>query len=121
MIDTGNLLKEPITNIPVIVVEQDILFNILPKEILKNTENILSGKIEMIPENIITKYISRLKVIPYRSLGKQNGMLLGIIVQEIEVEAMGKKKKIEKAIIGIYNKKLSKMGEYKALVGLELI
>ena len=41
MIDTGNFLKEPITNIPVIVVEDKLLRNIIHKEILDNIERIL--------------------------------------------------------------------------------
>ena len=40
MVDTGNLLKEPITNIPVAVVEHKILYNVVPTEILENIENI---------------------------------------------------------------------------------
>ena len=39
MIDTGNLLKEPITNTPVIVVEHTLLYECIPKEILNNLEN----------------------------------------------------------------------------------
>lgn len=41
MIDTGNLLKEPITNTPVIVVEHTLLYECMPKEILNNLENII--------------------------------------------------------------------------------
>lgn len=41
MIDTGNLLKEPITNTPVIVVEHTLLYECIPKEILNNLENII--------------------------------------------------------------------------------
>ena len=36
MIDTGNLLKEPITNTPVIVVEHTLLYESVTKEILNN-------------------------------------------------------------------------------------
>ncbi|MCI8411072.1 MAG: sigma-E processing peptidase SpoIIGA [Clostridia bacterium] len=41
MIDTGNLLKEPITNTPVIVLEHTLLYECMPKEILNNLENII--------------------------------------------------------------------------------
>ena len=40
MIDTGNLLKDPITNIPVIVMEYNLFYDILPKEILNNIRKI---------------------------------------------------------------------------------
>ena len=41
MIDTGNLLKEPITNTPVIVVEHTLLYECMPKEILNILEYII--------------------------------------------------------------------------------
>lgn len=118
MIDTGNLLKEPITNIPVIVVEDSLLENVLPKEILQNSQNILKGNLEELSEDIKKDYISKLKVIPFMSLGKQNGMLLGMKAKEVIVKTEEENKKIDKAIIGIYDKKLSKSGKYHSLIGM---
>lgn len=119
MVDTGNMLKEPITGNPVIVVEKVALYDLVPKEILNNTEAILGGDFEKIPEHIKEEYISKLKMIPFSSLGKQNGMLIGIKPQSIEIinEQIEKK---DNAIIGIYNKSLTKRGEYNALIGMEL-
>ena len=121
MIDTGNFLKEPITNIPVIVVEDTLLYEVIPKEILNNMNKILEGDFENVPEKIKNEYISRLKVIPFSSLGKQNGMLLGIRADEIEIEQDDDIKNIDKVTIGIYDKSLTKRGEYRALIGLDLI
>ena len=121
MLDTGNLLKEPITNIPVVVVEHTLLEGIIPTEILDNIENILGGDLEKISEKTKNEYMSRLKVIPFTSLGKQNGMLLGLKADEIVVVEEENKKNVDKVIIGIYNKKLSKKNEYKALVGIDIL
>ena len=118
MIDTGNLLKEPITNIPVVVVEHRLLKNIIPNEILENIDKILGGDLSEISENIKSQYILKMKVIPFTSLGKQNGMLLGIKAQELKIEEMNETKIIEKIIIGLYNKKISPKGEFHALIGL---
>ena len=118
MIDTGNFLKEPITNIPVAVVEHTLLYDVVPKEILNNLESVLGGDFSKIPTKIQEEYISKLKVIPFSSLGKQNGMLLGLKANELIVSNGDSKKEINKAIIGIYNKSLTKRGEYRALVGL---
>lgn len=123
MIDTGNLLKDPITNVPVIVVERSLLYECLPKEILNNIEKILGGDLDSIPENIKNKYMSKLKIIPFSSLGKENGMLIGIkseyiILKNNELE---EDKKIKNIIVAIYEKSLTKKGEYRALVGLELV
>lgn len=121
MIDTGNLAKEPITNTPVVIVESSLLYNIIPKEILNNLENILGGDLSKISEEIQKEYLAKLRCIPFSSLGKQNGMLLGIKADEIEIENEEDKKISRNVIIGIYDKSLTKRGEYRALVGLELI
>lgn len=121
MIDTGNLVKEPITNTPVVIVESSLLYDVLPKEILNNLENILGGNLKEIPEEIQLEYISRLRCIPFASLGKQNGMLVGIKAEEMEIESEDEKKKTDNVIIGIYDKSLTKRGEYRALVGMEII
>ena len=117
MIDTGNLAKEPITNTPVVIVESSLLDKVLPEEILNSIDNILAGKLDGVKE----EYISRLRCIPFSSLGKQNGMLLGIKADEIIVEKEEENKISKNVIIGVYEKSLTKRGEYRALIGLELI
>lgn len=121
MIDSGNLLKEPITNTPVIVVEHTILFDYLPKEILNNLDNILGGDFENVSEDIRENYISKLKFIPFSSLGKQNGILIGIKPEYVKIIKDDKEVKIDNIIIGIYNKSLTKKGEYRALASLEML
>lgn len=121
MIDTGNMLKEPITNTPVVVVEHTLLYECIPKEILNNLENIIGGDFEKVPEQIKEKYISKLKLIPFSSLGKQNGMLLGIKPEYIKIIKEEEEETKKNVIIGIYNKSLTKKGEYRALMGIELI
>ena len=120
MVDTGNMLKEPITGNPVVVVEKMVLYDVMPKEILNNTESILGGDFEKIPEDIKNEYIPKLKIIPFSSLGKQNGMLIGIKPEKLEVINEQSEEEKNSAIIGIYNKSLTKRGEYNALIGIEL-
>ena len=121
MIDTGNLVKEPITNTPVVIVEESLLEGIIPKEILKNLENILCGNLENLPQDIQDKYLPRLRCIPFSSLGKENGMLVGIKISEIVVKSEDEEKKTPNIIIGIYGRSLTKNGEYRALVGVDLL
>ena len=120
MVDTGNMLKEPITGSPVIVVEKNSLYDVIPKEILNNTESILGGDFGKVPEDIKQAYIPKLKFIPFSSLGKLNGMLIGIKPEELKVINEDREEKKENAIIGIYSKSLTKRGEYNALIGIEL-
>lgn len=120
MVDTGNMLKEPITGNPVVVVEKNSLYDVIPKEILNNTDSILGGDFEKIPDDIKQEYIPKLKFIPFSSLGKQNGMLIGIKPEKLKVINEELENEKINAIIGIYNKSLTKKGEYNALIGIEL-
>ncbi len=121
MIDTGNLLKEPITNTPVIVVEHTLLYDCIPKEILNHLDELLGGEFNNIPEPIKEEYIAKLKLIPFSSLGKQNGMLIGMKAEAITIKDVDKEGTKENIIIGIYNKSLTKRGEYRALMGIDLL
>ena len=121
MIDTGNMLKEPITNVPVIVVEHILLYSCMPKEILNNLKEIMGGDFKNIPCDIQEKYISKLKLIPFSSLGKQNGMLIGIRPEYVKIITDEQEKINKNVIIGIYEKSLTKKGEYQALIGIELL
>lgn len=119
MIDTGNLLKDPITNSPVIIIEKNSLGNILPKEILENTQKIINGEYEFSDEYF--KYASKFRVLPFSSLGKQNGMLLGFKVDKIETEINNEEIARSDVIVGIYDKKLSNKKQYECLIGLNLV
>lgn len=122
IIDTGNMLKDPITRVPVIVVERDILYGIIPNKILNNLTYIIGGDVsEEFYEQENIQYISKFRVIPFSSIGKENGMLLGVKADKVMIEMNGNEEKIKNVIIGIYDKKLSKKGTYSALLGLDIL
>ena len=116
IIDTGNFLKEPISKIPVIVVEKESLKEVIDSNLLNNLSNIIKG------ENVdINEYLSKIRLIPFSSLGKENGMLIGIKADEIMVYREEENIYIKDAIIGIYEGILSKSKQYNALIGLEAL
>lgn len=116
IIDTGNFLKDPISKMPVVIVEKDCLNGLIPNEILDNLDNIIKGE-----EVELNEYISKIRLIPFTSLGRENGILIGIKADSIVIENEEKNLEIKNIIIGIYNGHLSKHGKYKALVGLDLL
>lgn len=120
MIDTGNLLKDPITGNNVIVVESEKLEEIIPKDILKNIEHLIAGQLQEEREEM-QEYLARVRVIPFSSLGKQNGMLVGFKPDKIVIKCEDIEKEISKVIVGIYDKKLSKNNDYTALVGINIM
>ncbi len=122
MLDTGNMLKDPITRMPVIVVEKDILYKIIPYKILDNLEKIIGGDdLSEIYEQESIEYISKFRVIPFTSLGKQNGLLLGFKASKVITYIDANEEELKNVIIGIYDKKLSKKDKYNALLGLEIL
>ena len=122
MLDTGNMLKDPITRMPVIVVEKDLLYEIIPYKILDNLEQIIGGDIpNEFYEEINVEYISKFRVIPFTSLGRQNGLLLGFKASKVITYIDSNEEELKNVIIGIYDKKLSKKDKYNALLGLEIL
>ena len=119
IIDTGNLLKEPITGLPVVVIEKNILKELIPVEILDNMNEIINGNFK--EESKLNEYRLRLRVIPFTSLGKENGMLIGIKADKLVIEFQDNLYNIKDIIIGIYDRKLSYADKYNALIGLDVI
>lgn len=122
LLDTGNLLKEPITGMPVIIVEHKSLNKIVPIEILNNLNKIIGGDTyELLENEEFSKIISRFRMIPFSSLGKQNGLLLGLKADSINIILDEKTEKINNVIIGIYDKSFTKNGMYSAIFGLDIL
>ncbi len=117
MIDTGNLLKEPISQTDVIIVEKNSLRGMIPDEILDNIDSILQGKWLDSKEDI---YAYKFKVIPFSSLGNENGLLIGFKPDYIKI--LDEEECVRKdVIIGIYNGKLCKSNLYTSLIGLDIL
>lgn len=70
MIDSGNLLKDPITGMPVAVVEKKKLKEIIEEDMLNNMEEIINGTNDNYIEKMGNDYISRFRLIPFSSIRK---------------------------------------------------
>jgi len=119
MLDTGNFLIEPVTGFPVIIVETDKIEKIINKNDFNILKEGLSNKLSNLSEELKLRY----KIIPFSSIGKNNGMLIGFRPDYIKIydEYEEDNKKINNVIVGIYNNKLSKGEKYEGLIGLELL
>ena len=93
LLDTGNALREPMTGKPVMIVEQTLF-----------TEHEIS-----LPND-------RCFLIPFRSIGRSNGMLRGILVEECWIGQAEQKKRYRKVMLGIYHGKLSPRAEYQVIL-----
>jgi stage II sporulation protein GA (sporulation sigma-E factor processing peptidase) len=120
LIDTGNLLCDPLTNLPVIIAEYIALKEILPKEISRFLESEKTLELFKISDVLHrTSWLKRLRIIPFKSLGNEKDLIIGFRPDQVEI---GSNKKIVKnVIIGIYTKSLSKDREFQAILGPQIL
>lgn len=118
LVDTGNSLADPLTSEPVIIVEFGALRDLLPDDVLPLfCEHKEDELLELLTAFSKTSFIKRVRIIPFCSLGRQNGMLLGFkpdgvrIINQETADITTKD-----AIIGIYNYNLSPDGSFQALL-----
>lgn len=121
LMDTGNLLKDPISGYSVIVAEANKLIEIIPKTVIENINKIINGDEENILNCIENKYKSRFRIIPFSSLGKENGMLLGFRPDYIRAYYEDDEIRIQHVIVGLYDRHITKNESYCALIGLDII
>lgn len=120
MIDTGNLLKDPLTKSDVVIVEKNKLEKLLPQELLAKTD-IEKNSSELIELLENKTYMTRFRIIPFSSLGKKSGILLAFKPDKVKIINGNKKEYRDNVIIGISQNSLSNKQQYSALVGVDLI
>ncbi len=96
LLDTGNLLKDPISKMPVVIVEKEIL-----KKALYNIEE------------------KKIYLIPYKTLIAENKVLFGIKPEYIKLDANDYV--FKDVIIGLYDGKISQNNNYFGLAGIDFI
>lgn len=117
LIDTGNQLIDPLSQHPVIVVEYEVLRPLLPSEI----DELVSGGKNLDQSSMLlslanTTYATRIRLIPFQSLGRENGLLLGIRPDLVEICYHNKMQTTKDVVVGISYQKLSPTTTYRALL-----
>ena len=111
-VDTGNSLKEPFSNKPVIVAEYESLKDILPTEV----KNYIQDNVE--DWTAKGKKTSLLRVIPYSTVSGE-GLLPAFIPEKVTIRYKNKTY-IKESFLAISKRNLF-LGDYKALVPPDLI
>ena len=105
--DTGNTLTDPVNNQPVMVVEASALQRILPGEIDPADP---VGTLERLGDESLKK---RCRLLPYRAVGVENGMLLAIRTDTVTF----KKREWKGLLVALSPTPVSDGGGYQALIG----
>lgn len=98
LFDTGNLLTDPVSGKPVSVVEET---------------DLMKGWLD--------KYPQKYKIIPYQSVGKEHGILEGIVVDELVIQKEQEQVVKKGAVVAFYKGKLSKDGDFQMILNNSLM
>ena len=116
-LDTGNSLKDPITSNPILLVNFEVVKNILPKDVVTVCQNNLYSLTSLSKESE-----RRVRLLPYISVGNQNGLMLGYKMDKIKIYLTNEENIVlDNALIGINTTKLNNQNDFDALLSIELL
>ena len=125
LIDSGNMVKDPVGGRDVIIIESDELKNVFDINYLNFLKGITEGKLldtydsEIEKENKVKdKYKYNINIIPFYSLGNPNGILCGIKPDLVKVFHNGEII-LNNVLLGIYFGQITENGEYTSIIGLD--
>lgn len=124
LIDTGNDLVEPVSGKPVLVCEYKSLQGLLPQGLRHLMEQHAAHDPAQVMQAALAGEASggwekRLRLIPFASIGKDHGMLLGFAPDKLIIYSEGKLQTRE-AVVALYHSQLGK-GEYQAVMNPGLL
>ncbi len=117
--DTGNCLFDPVSHKPVIIVEKHVIEQIIPSEcrsLLQMSEVGMIQSEAVARQEQLDNYIFRFHLIPYRSIGKEQGVMPGIVLDRIQIKVGEETCCQERVTAAIYNRTLSPDGEYQVIL-----
>jgi stage II sporulation protein GA (sporulation sigma-E factor processing peptidase) len=120
LIDTANSLRDPMTNAPVIVAYFKSIIDILPDDIKSEIEH--NENYDATIKNIINSSLrTRIRMIPFKALGVENGMLTGIRADLAVARQKTKSRIVRQPVIALYESPVSNNDVYQALAYPEIL
>jgi stage II sporulation protein GA (sporulation sigma-E factor processing peptidase) len=119
LVDTGNQLLDPLTGAPVIIVEYAAMASLLPIQVREVMG--IGGEVNLDKMAEFTDGQFSLRLIPFTTIGKNHGMLVGFKPDEVAIQHGDQMVRRTNVVIGIYSRKLSPKGAYRALLHPDLL
>lgn len=121
-LDTGNQLLDPMTGQAVMVVEYDALKPLLPAEVKPFFEQAEEPDVWHVLNALSDHpWRARFRAIPFFSLGRSQGLMLGFRPDEVYFKQNGRRLQVEKVVIAIYHKEIDPGNAYNALLHPRLL
>lgn len=122
LLDTGNRLKDPVRQRPVIIVDFQSVAELLPPEVNRRLEDPRVESWEVMQELQEHPLARFFILIPFQSLGVGEQLMLGFCPQEVTVFSGYQHWSLgSKAVLGLHRRGFGATAEYQALLPPELI
>jgi len=118
LVDTGNNLRDPVSDLPVIVVDWDCLREVMPREVAPFFLSAWDSVSAELGETTIGR---RLRLIPYSNVSGQKGVLPGFKPDCLVLWEKGGDRVCKDAVVGVSEAKISPSGLYQALLHPDLV
>jgi len=119
LVDTGNCLYDPITGKPVIVVEMKLLEEVLEPSLYHDLKTIV--KFEDASYHISSENATKIRLIPFQSIGRKRGILPAVLLDEVEIKKDTQYLCSRKVIAALYDDVLSQTKEYQVILHKSLL
>lgn len=120
--DTGNGLSDPVTGNAVIIAEYDYIKDTLDNDWREYIEAFSKGSNYEFRQG---KYNLKMRLIPYNSIGKENGLLLGIVFDRVKIYKKGGNhieiNNTKNTIVAIHMGKISSNNKYHLILHKDLL
>lgn len=116
LLDTGNNLYDPITNTPVMIAEFDTVKDCLPIQVKDIFLSGMNRSTDDLYVSIAEYYDYKFRLIPFHSIGKESGILIGLVPDRVSITMEKEKKTLTDVVIAIYHEKLSGDNSYQVLL-----
>lgn len=118
LVDTGNQLHEPITRIPVMIMETRMLAHLLPPPLLRQADE--NGgvweKLDGCWGELPAEWQPRIRLIPYRSVSRGMDFLMAVKPDSVTIVLDGNRYETQKVLIGLNPIPLAADGKYQAII-----
>lgn len=116
-LDTGNHLREPVSKRPVVIADLDGIKDILPEELIDYSKDFMSDAIH----KNIDRFVVRIKWIPYHAVGTEEGILPGIVFDEVNILKEDRVVHNPNITVAVYQGKLTVDNSYHIILHEELL
>lgn len=125
LMDTGNCLYDPIYKRPVMVVENSLMEELLSPENNKSLNEakqyVEANKNDTSQWNINTELELRLRFVPYQSIGKKQGMLVGLVLDKVLIHTGKETICNERVTAAVCDNQLSTKEDYHVILHKEFL